>query len=79
MALYEANVSFDHGGQRIHAGDVVDGSNHLYVLFPSRFTALTDEVIGGATATISGLATADPAAAGRLWNNGGTLMVSGGA
>jgi hypothetical protein len=79
MALYEANVAFEHGGIRVDVGDIIDASNYLFILFPSRFTAVADFAIDGATTTVTGLGTVDPSSAGVLWNNGGTLMVSGGS
>lgn len=78
MALYEANVAFEHGGIQVPLGHIVDSDHYLFVLFPMRFTALASEVIDGSTATITTLGTVDPSSAGVLWNNGGTLMVSGG-
>ncbi len=52
MGLVEANVSFDHGGRQIKQGDVVDTTNYLYTLFPTRFTA----VAAGGTVTVIGTA-----------------------
>lgn len=44
------------------------------------FTASAGTVVAaGGSVTVSGLGTADPSSAGVLWDNGGTLMVSGGA
>ena len=82
MALYRANITFDHGGYRIRSGDLVDDTNFLYTMFPTRFTAITDPYAGNAVfdgqIVSTGLATANPGTAGYVWNNGGTLMVSAG-
>ena len=69
MASYIANVSFEHSGVRIQAGQVIDSTHYLFTMFPSRFTAVN---------SVATLGTVNPSVAGQLWNNGGTLMISGG-
>lgn len=74
MALVVANVTFEHAGMQVLKGTVIDTTEYLYVMFPSRFTGVTDVTLGGTT-IITGLGTVAPGTVGRLWNNGGTVMV----
>lgn len=38
MAQAVANVAFWHGGRKFHVGDVIDSSEDVYSLYPTRFT-----------------------------------------
>lgn len=67
MAIYRANVTFDHGGKQIEKGHVVEDDDDLFILYPSRFTkmfsggtAITDQSGGTVTAggTVAVLAAA---------------------
>lgn len=41
MGLYQCNADFTHGGVQVRKGDVIEDDHELYVLFPSRFTAVS--------------------------------------
>jgi len=57
MAVYKANVSFDHAGVHIEQGRLIEDDDYLYTMFPTRFTvmftggtAVTDQSGGTASA-----------------------------
>lgn len=54
MALVRANVAFDYAGRQVRVGEVFEDTNHLYVMFPSRFTVDTTLTAAGTTAATLG-------------------------